>query len=129
MQILNETFERYSLQELFLSFNGGKDCTVLLHLINSVLRQRNKLLEEKLLCLYMKPKCPFEEIEMFVEQCKEDYDIEVKTCSAGTTKESLQKVCKEREASPSPLLACLMGCRRTDPYCEELNVFDVTNKN
>lgn len=109
------------MNELFLSFNGGKDCTVLLHLVNNVLRQKKKLVNQKLLCLYMRPKFPFDEVEEFVEHCKQYYDIQVKTCSAGTTKESLVAVCQENPQ----LLACLMGCRHTDPYCDRLNAFDV----
>lgn len=32
-RIIAETLEKYSLHEIALSFNGGKDCTVLLHLL------------------------------------------------------------------------------------------------
>jgi len=33
IQIIRTSFQRYSFRELAFSFNGGKDCTVLLHLL------------------------------------------------------------------------------------------------
>jgi len=43
VDIIEKAFELFSVQQLALSFNGGKDCSVLLHLIHSVLLRREKL--------------------------------------------------------------------------------------
>lgn len=108
---------------MFLSFNGGKDCTVLLHMVDTLMGQRLELSDKKLLCLYIQPLEPFDEIEEFVQQCKVQYRIHVESPKEGNTSKqtALFGVC---EANPK-LKACLMGCRRTDPYCEKLGTFEV----
>jgi len=42
---------RYNPNEIFISFNGGKDCTVVLHLTATVAKLRN--ISSSLLCLYI----------------------------------------------------------------------------
>ncbi|XP_077258576.1 FAD synthase isoform X2 [Temnothorax americanus] len=50
LDILNECYERYNPNEVFISFNGGKDCTVVLHLAATIAKLRNI---SSLLCLYI----------------------------------------------------------------------------
>lgn len=130
MKVLNETFDKYSLDKIFLSFNGGKDCTVLLHMVDSVLKKRKPNhdenvdnIDDRILCLYIQPAEPFVEVENFVEQCRSQYRINVQIPRDVSTsmKQALQVICDEN----SKLAACLMGCRRTDPYCDKLLTFDV----
>lgn len=116
-QILKKTFKDYTEDELFISFNGGKDCTVLLHLVMSLLNN-----EKPLHCLYVQPEQPFDEIEEFVKSCELEYHIKIDTIK-GNIKNVLEKVCEE---NPS-LKACIMGSRRTDPYCGNLKSFHETD--
>lgn len=122
-KVLNETFDKYFLSQVFLSFNGGKDCTVLLHMVDTVMGQRVELSDEKLMCLYIRPLEPFEEIEEFVELCKAQYRIHVESPKDGnfSMQTALFGVCEENPE----LRAVLMGCRRTDPYCEKLGTYEV----
>lgn len=127
-QILRTAFKRYRCDEMFISFNGGKDCTVLLHLVEQVIREIRKESGAaepiEVLCVYLQPQHAFEEIEAFVDECQITYSIRLqKTPSAGKSKqESLFAVC---EQTPE-LKACLMGCRRTDPWCDKLHAFEVS---
>lgn len=132
LQVLEKVFSDYQMNEVFLSFNGGKDCTLLLHLVTTFLQKHFKTdaeqqqsqesaAETRLFCIHVQSKCPFDEIEKFVEQCQQQFSIKMKTVK-GDIKSALKEQCKEN----SNLKACLMGCRRTDPHCSELNVFQVT---
>lgn len=127
-QILRDAFKRYRFNQMFISFNGGKDCTVLLHLVEQViseLRQVSNPQEESnsVLCLYLQPQHPFEEVEAFVDQCKTAYSIDLQQTPSGSKskQESLFEIC---DKNPE-LKACLMGCRRSDPWCEKLHHFEV----
>lgn len=110
------------MQHLFLSFNGGKDCTVLLHLVYKLLKNRPKFQHDTLLCIYLQPAEPFDEVESFVGDCGKRYFPIVIKPGVGTKQDALFSICNDYPE----LKACLMGCRRTDPYCQQLNDFEVT---
>lgn len=77
--------------------------------------------EKPLHCLYVQPKQPFDELEDFIKLCEKEYHIKIDTIK-GNIKNVLEKVCDE---NPS-LKACIMGSRRTDPYCANLKSFHVS---
>lgn len=118
MQVLRETLDKYEQNEIYLSFNGGKDCTVLLHLFGELFSERYP--DVKLFCLYIQPNDPFDEIELFIGDCQRRYNIEIETIR-GSVKGALFQMCQQHPQ----LKACVMGCRRTDPYCNDLNDFQV----
>lgn len=118
LQVLNKTLDAYEANEIFLSFNGGKDCTVLLHMFVNLFTQRYP--NETLLCLYIQPDSPFDEIEDFIRECEQLYMVRVERIR-GTVKATLFEICQKYPH----LKAVVMGCRRTDPYCSDLNVFQV----
>lgn len=121
-QVLAKLLDSYEQDEIFLSFNGGKDCTVLLHLLCSLYSK--KYPDRSLLCLYIQSNDPFDEIEVFVKSCADRYNITVEVVN-GDTKTALAEICRQR----SHLKACVMGCRRTDPYCGNLNALQVKSVN
>lgn len=74
--------------------------------------------------IYVQPKSPFDEIEMFVNSCQEYYGIDIQVVNGGSIKDVLTKVCNNDKA----IKACVMGSRRSDPYCGNLNDFQVGQK-
>jgi FAD synthetase len=117
-QVLKEALAKYGLEGIFLSFNGGKDCTVLLHMLKEVLGTSIS----KLKIIYLRSSDPFQEIEDFVEDCASFYGIEVTTEESDRgMKEVLTEICKK----DSEIKAAVMGSRRTDPYCDKLTSFQV----
>ncbi|XP_031637727.1 FAD synthase [Contarinia nasturtii] len=120
IQVLNKTLDTYEAKEIFLSFNGGKDCTVLLHMFVNLFNKRYP--NETMICLYIQPDNPFDEIEDFIRECEELYMVKVERIR-GTVKATLFEICQKYPH----LKACVMGCRRTDPYCSNLNVFQKTD--
>lgn len=118
MQVLKEAFKNYERQKVFLSFNGGKDCTVLLDLLSEQLK--DSLSDLKV--IYFRSSNPFPEIEKFVKNCEIFYKIGISTVQSDTSmKQVLTDICENDKT----LVACIMGSRRTDPYCEHLKAFQV----
>ncbi|KAG8274132.1 FAD1 flavin adenine dinucleotide synthetase [Homalodisca vitripennis] len=64
IKIVEQGLKRYSGDSLMLSFNGGKDCTVLLHIILAVWQQLG--IPGSLQTVYFRPANPFPEIERFI---------------------------------------------------------------
>lgn len=117
-QVLKEAFARYEKHEIFLAFNGGKDCTVLLHLLSDHLKEATSDLK----VIYLRSVDPFPEIEEFVKFCETYYGISIITVESNTSmKQVLASICeKDKE-----IRACIMGSRRSDPFCEKLRNFHV----
>ncbi|KAJ7392736.1 FAD1 flavin adenine dinucleotide synthetase [Desmophyllum pertusum] len=65
--VIQQTLQLYSLDELCISFNGGKDCTVLLHILHAAL---NKLSPppQQLKALYVCYNSPFPQAEDFISE-------------------------------------------------------------
>ncbi|PNF24944.1 FAD synthase [Cryptotermes secundus] len=122
VKILEECYDKYSPSEIFLSFNGGKDCTALLHLATAVLRRTFPSLKKPLFALYIQSQDPFPQVEEFIAESVKRYNLELKKVP-GPIKRALGDVLAERPE----LKAVLMGTRRTDPYSETLNSFQVTD--
>ncbi|XP_058128769.1 FAD synthase [Anopheles ziemanni] len=118
LRIIQQALSTYKPQEMFLSFNGGKDCTVLLDLIHNSMPKDAKGIKY----IYVRPLNPFSEIEEFVELCREHYGITIATVTGGI-KSALEVICKEDKQ----LKACIMGSRRSDPYCALLEPFKETD--
>lgn len=120
IQLLKLAYATYKPEEIFLSFNGGKDCTVLLDIIMKMLP--TTVSSNDLQCVYMQPNEPFEEVEEFIGHCRKHYGIKIRAMR-GSIKTILEKICDEN----GEIKACLMGSRRTDPYCGNLKLMQETD--
>lgn len=118
LNILEKCYKTYKPEEIFLSFNGGKDCTVVLHLAAAVAKLKNIT---TLLCLYVTAD-PFPEVDSFVERASHYYGLEL-VKKERPLKVALSSLLKER----TNLKASLMGMRRGDPGSENLEPFTPTD--
>lgn len=117
-QVLKKAFEQYEIKNCFLSFNGGKDCTVILHLLSEHLKASMGQLK----VIYFRSVDPFPEIEEFVKHCEAFYGISISTVQTDSSmKEVLTGIC----GNDPEIRACIMGSRRTDPFCGNLDSFQV----
>ncbi|NXI51682.1 FLAD1 synthase, partial [Chloroceryle aenea] len=80
--------DRYSLAQLCVGFNGGKDCTALLHLTHAALERRYPERQEKLQVLYIRITSPFPEMETFIQATVQRYGIQLCTVE-GSIQEAL----------------------------------------
>ncbi|XP_029177325.1 FAD synthase-like isoform X1 [Nylanderia fulva] len=118
LDILNECYNRYNSDEVFISFNGGKDCTVVLHLAATIAKSRNI---SSLLCLYVTSDS-FPEVETFVESASQYYGLEI-IRKQRPIRSALSALLEER----CNLKASLMGVRKGDPGSENLQPFAPTD--
>jgi FAD synthetase len=110
-----------SFDSLALSFNGGKDCLVLLLLYIHVLHQNRSLIRRIPTC-FVTPPHTFPEIDEFVTECALRYSLDVERISLPMKPAFTQYLNHNAHVK-----AVLVGTRRTDPHGEFLTHFDHTD--
>ncbi|KAK1596569.1 phosphoadenosine phosphosulfate reductase [Colletotrichum navitas] len=138
LDVVDEALARYSLEQISLSYNGGKDCLVLLIMLLACLARRHpsppqssqsndsndatSFFPNQFQAVYIVSKHPFAEVDDFVETTSSQYHLDVKRY-AMSMKEGLGAYLADR---PS-VKAIFVGTRRTDPHGEKLTHFDPTD--
>lgn len=111
LKTIETALDQYAATEVCVGFNGGKDCTALLHLYYAALKRRYPDGKDKLKALYIRIVSPFPEMERFLQDTIKRYDLELISVE-GNIQQALSEV---QERRPE-LRAVLMGTRRSDPY-------------
>ncbi|KAK1722837.1 phosphoadenosine phosphosulfate reductase [Colletotrichum acutatum] len=137
MGVVDEALARYSLEQISISYNGGKDCLVLLIILLAALARRypspskasqtngsngTTSFPPEFQAVYIVSKHPFAEVDDFVETTSAEYHLDVKRY-AMTMKDGLEAYLVDR---PN-VKAIFVGTRRTDPHGEKLTDFDPTD--
>jgi len=125
---------RYKLENLSISFNGGKDCLVLLILFlaslppylpspsNPTSSASGEKEEGRINSVYVTTTYPFPQVDAFVQTCIRTYHLSL------TRYSQPMKSSFERYLQDNPnVQAIFVGTRRTDPHGELLSHFDVTD--
>ncbi|TVY35195.1 putative FAD synthase, partial [Lachnellula occidentalis] len=121
--VISAALERYSLEEISLSYNGGKDCLVLLILLlASLANHPASSLPAKLQSVYIISPFPFAEVDEFVDGSIDTYNLDLARYTL-PMKEAFRVYLAEHES----VKAILVGTRRTDPHGELLTHFDATD--
>ncbi|XP_051576532.1 FAD synthase-like isoform X2 [Myxocyprinus asiaticus] len=115
LRTIETALEQYSANEICVGFNGGKDCTALLHLYYAALKRRYPDGKDRVKALYIRIVSPFPEMERFLQDTINRYDLDLFSVE-GSIRQALSEV---QERRPE-LRAVLMGTRRTDPYSHTL---------
>ncbi|KAF7945725.1 uncharacterized protein EAE97_004763 [Botrytis byssoidea] len=138
--VIRECLERYSLEEISFSYNGGKDCLVLLILLLTALsnhqssfsssssspssssKPKPKPLPLALPSVYILSPHPFPEVDTFVASSSAHYHLQLSRY-ASPMKEAFTQYLHDHPV----VKAILVGTRRTDPHGADLTHFDLTD--
>ncbi|KAH8260434.1 hypothetical protein KR026_012269 [Drosophila bipectinata] len=108
--LIKRALDLYSPSEWIVSFNGGKDCTVLLDIVSKI-----KPPAVTLRAVYVRSLDPFEEMENFIEASSQRYGIQLRRYN-GILKLAIEQLVAEEPQ----LKAVFLGCRHSDPGCSNL---------
>jgi len=122
-QVIEDCLSRYGPHEVCVSFNGGKDCSVMLHIIYAAWKKVHPDDGLRLPAVYIRGQDPFPEMERFVEETRKRYDLELWTVP-GPIRDGLTAVLQQHP----DVKAILMGTRRSDPHASNLQAFQMTDK-
>ncbi|EIE87875.1 hypothetical protein G6F47_000839 [Rhizopus delemar] len=111
LEIIEIAYKKYGVEAISLSFNGGKDCTVLLHLVAAVM-SRLGYDQMPIKTVYVTYPNPFPHVDAFVKVCIKRYGLDC-VYIPGPMKSALQRYMDELHPK---LQAIFVGVRRTDPY-------------
>ncbi|KAL9104553.1 MAG: hypothetical protein Q9163_000527 [Psora crenata] len=120
----------HRLDTLSFSYNGGKDCLVLLVLYLSLLFDYPNL-PSSLPSIYIPHSHPFPIIDAFVDSSSAHYHLSLtRQAPPAAGKQSMKEAFAAYLSSPSgrSIKAIFVGTRRTDPHGESLSPFDPTDR-
>ncbi|KAH9848692.1 hypothetical protein C2E23DRAFT_427219 [Lenzites betulinus] len=156
LKVIDEAFDSWGEERVSLSFNGGKDCTVLLHLVAASLGRRSSANTppKTLSAVYIPVPSPFPQLEEFIDAAAQVYGLDLFHCphptgpnfpvetvatpgSAGQLVADLPKNVKGGEGMRAALQlyktrfpqieAILIGTRRGDPHGAKLGFRNPTD--
>ncbi|KAJ5249852.1 hypothetical protein N7489_000262 [Penicillium chrysogenum] len=154
LDVVNTALQRYKLSELSVSYNGGKDCLVLLILFLAGLhpsRVRNDshpttatandtnsspadldaeaqiAAATVIPAIYALPPDPFGAVEDFVISSAEAYHLAITKYTTAPPDSTLRSSFEDYLARHPGIRAIFVGTRRTDPHGAQLTHFDRTD--
>ncbi|GAA5912202.1 FMN adenylyltransferase [Sporobolomyces salmoneus] len=132
LEVVERAIQLYSIHNLALSFNGGKDCTVLIHLLSSsLLRLSPSSVLPSIPTIYVRQPSPFPQEEYFTSLCSRRYSLELEAVQGESMKDSLRVWIENRKdrlgEEKGEVKGVLVGTRRTDPHGANLTSFDPTD--
>jgi len=122
--VLEQCLARYTPNQIAVAFNGGKDCTVVLHQYSLILNKKYSHLNNKpaLRAIFIHNKPQFDDVLEFVDECVKYYEIDLIQID-GRIIDALNQL----KISHPDIQCIIMGTRLTDPYASSLNDFTVTD--
>lgn len=139
VEVIEEAVRRYGPAGISLSFNGGKDCTVILHLFVAVLYKIHGTEQQQhtppdtpqheqqrpshpqrypIASIYVTDKNPFGQVERFVDDEIERYNLNLVRIPG-----PMKKALEEYNQLNGDVSAIMVGTRRDDPHGGPLKPF------
>ncbi|KAJ2726209.1 FAD1 flavin adenine dinucleotide synthetase [Coemansia sp. Benny D115] len=125
LRVIEEAIAKYGAQHIALSFNGGKDCTALMHLVRAALHMRGGAQgapAAALTAICVVYKRTFPEADSFIESSVSRYRLDLVE-KRGSMRQALQEFKDEHAA----VQAIFVGTRQDDPHGSRLGFFSPTD--
>jgi len=119
IHVIKQALADFKLEGVALSFNGGKDCCVLLHLLHLVISKHAPF--SKLRILYFTHDNSFPEVDSFVHKCVTIYGANISFVNV-PVKQGLSEL-----VNVDNVKGIFMGTRSTDPRSSSLAEFAPTD--
>lgn len=132
LDVVEKAIELYG-DDLWFSFNSGKDNTACFFLVASVLyrRRNHKSLNFTMKSVYFEEEDPFDECDEYMDYIKRNFKFDP-YCPKNTESLSKHNYMKHQLVdivNNKGLKAVVMGSRKTDPYCGNLSHFSESSSN
>ncbi|KAI1726777.1 putative molybdopterin binding domain-containing protein [Ditylenchus destructor] len=115
LKVIDEVLDQHGMENTSLSFNGGKDCTVLLHLLRVCVDRRFGR-EKSLHGFHILHSDEFPDVVQFSQEISPKYKLELRQLN-GPIRGGLAQL----KADQPNVVAVLMGSRFTDPNGRYMN--------
>ncbi|KAJ5924574.1 hypothetical protein N7466_008761 [Penicillium verhagenii] len=140
LEVVASAVAQYNLSGLSLSYNGGKDCLVLLilflaglhpyasHAESSTSEDADSLANGPVIpAIYALPPDPFPAVEDFVLSSAQAYHLSITKYTTDPPHTTLRSSFEDYLARHPGVRAIFVGTRRTDPHGAKLTHFDRTD--
>lgn len=128
LKVLQTAVKRHGLSEIAISYNGGKDCLVMLILVLACIYTTDPdhiPHHYKLNSIYINSEMPFPDLARFITDSAAHYHLEHRTLQA-PLKEGFEQYLHEINVECKTII---VGIRYTDPYGSELEYEQMTDHN
>lgn len=120
---IEKAVRTFTLQGFCIGFSGGKDCTVLLHIVYAVLQKKYGNDMPKIQCFFVKGESVWPENIDFIEKSARAYNCDLHVIPSSDYKIAMQQYMEQH----SNVKAFLLGNRSTDPAGSKLEQFTPTD--
>lgn len=100
LQAIDEALDTFGIEHVSLSFNGGKDCTVLLHLFAASLGRRGAT-SRPIPAVCIPVPSPFPQLEAFIDEAAKAYSLDLFHCPLPEPEQPVETVTAPATPSPS----------------------------
>ncbi|CAG0919395.1 unnamed protein product [Notodromas monacha] len=114
LQVIDKCYNQFKPEEVCLFFNGGKDCTAVLHLVSCFLQHKYPNYRLTAVDVIEDDKAMFPQVHKFIEETEVRYNLELLTYR-GSIRGALAQLLVERPR----VKAAFLGMRMGDPHAGE----------